>query len=944
MGLAPGVVIRPVQLKIPRMGVPLELMAAKMQTIQQAKTKFDNLAELTPQALQLEGDQKLLAKYNQYVDKLSKSVADAFASGDAKKASRMMSAAKSQLSREWKQGGVAYALKDRATAMSEGVNEIMTREIGDDYKEVNRTVDLYRFKKQTGDIGYDLESGQYNKIGKPIKTTHVDLVAKAKEYAESLGIDKTGYLDFVTAARQGLPAVAGLVHKEQVDIKKIEQQLDMYLNDPQVKGQLAIEQEYKNITNGRYEDTDKLTSDALSYLDADIDKLNTSKKDFDKRGIIQQKTDLARLGLYQDADFSATENDALTKAKDEYFKLLDKQKESLNETKSNIDDLDVANGVLFTYETQKRRAESFRNQFGISETISNLKWPDDLDNLSKSASDLKSVIMPSTVVPASTKTQDVKEKLATTLKDSEELFVNASAELMSFFNEEDVKSGLPNVSEIVDVSELPTAKTQDDKNLIIQRNLENISNLKKLINIADDLSIDEETKKQTLVSAFGVTNDKASELLAEYKDNNQKLKQIVQGFSTAYKDKMRIENAYNAYTKAAVGTFENYADNLEGLNDLKGIEYKNDTLSIGSTDIKISNEQEYKQFYSDIIELKRLIDLGEDIKNNPIAERLYNTVKTTEDVYIPGALVTGISYTKGVNEEVINKLVDNVYKELNIKFTPVEYMHAIEKPTAKVNVGLNTIHRDITNIVKGTVFDYATANQDKLLDLNNKNEEVEIRNIDLSKLGAMYIGFDFTGESFIQFDAPKVDGSTGKFKVSVPPNYLGDVSKGLLEELTYGYSLGEVTYDNLIIGLNNYSRISNKADDYAFAYTLDKTINTADHVKEPTNIAIEGTTISNGNGKTLLEQSGTLNQQQGNYKLQKVKSSGGWKYYITFTRPGENTDNALPNLQPKGNKFDVTDNYYYLDYETAQQQFLIYENQELFEANVVTEDTMEQLY
>ena len=942
MGLAPGVVIRPVQLKIPRMGVPLELMAAKMQTIQQAKTKFDNLAELTPQALQLEGDQKLLAKYNQYVDKLSKSVADAFASGDAKKASRMMSAAKSQLSREWKQGGVAYALKDRATAMSEGVNEIMTREIGDDYKEVNRTVDLYRFKKQTGDIGYDLESGQYNKIGKPIKTTHVDLIAKAKDYADALGIDKTGYLDFVTAARQGLPAVAGLVHKEQVDIKKIEQQLDMYLNDPQVKGQLAIEQEYKNITNGRYEDTDKLTSDAIAYLDADIDKLNTSKKDFDKRGIIQQKTDLARLGLYQDADFSATENDALTQAKDEYFKLLDKQKESLNETKSNIDDLDVANGVLFTYETQKRRAESFRNQFGISETISNLKWPDDLDNLSKSASDLKSVIMPSTVIPTNTKTEDAQQKLSIALKDSEELFVNASAELMSFFNEEDVKSGLPNVSEIVDVSELPTAKTQDDKNLIIQRNLENISNLKKLINIADDLSIDEETKKQTLVSAFGVTNDKAGELLAEYKDNNQKLKQIVQGFSTAYKDKMRIENAYNAYNQSAISTFENYADNLEALNDLNGFRYKDNELKIGDTTIEINNKQEYKQFYNDIIELKRLIDLGEDISNNPIKQKYFDIADTTS--VQSGNRNLYITSEKGITSTSVTKIVEDMYNALDIKFTPVEYMHAIEKPTAKVNVGLNTIHRDITNIVKGTVFDYATANQDKLLDLNNKNEEVEIRNIDLSKLGAMYIGFDFTGESFIQFDAPKVDGSTGKFKVSVPPNYLGDVSKGLLEELTYGYSLGEVTYDNLIIGLNNYSRISNKADDYAFAYTLDKTINTAEHVKEPTNIAIEGTTISNGNGKTLLEQSGTLNQQQGNYKLQKVKSSGGWKYYITFTRPGENTDNALPNLQPKGNKFDVTDNYYYLDYETAQQQFLIYENQELFEANVVTENTMEQLY
>jgi hypothetical protein len=942
MGLAPGVVIRPVQLKIPRMGVPLELMAVKMQAIQEAKNKFDTLSELTPQALQLEGDQKLLAKYNQYVDKLSKSVADAFASGDAKKASRMMSAAKSQLSREWKQGGVAYALKDRATAMSEGVNEIMTREIGDDYKEVNRTVDLYRFKKQTGDIGYDLESGQYNKIGKPIKTTHVDLIAKAKDYADALGIDKTGYLDFVTAARQGLPAVAGLVHKEQVDIKKIEQQLDMYLNDPQVKGQLAIEQEYKNITNGRYEDTDKLTSDAIAYLDADIDKLNTSKKDFDKRGIIQQKTDLARLGLYQDADFSATENDALTKAKDEYFKLLDKQKESLNETKSNIDDLDVANGVLFTYETQKRRAESFRNQFGISETISNLKWPDDLDNLSKSASDLKSVIMPSTVIPTNTKTEDAQQKLSIALKDSEELFVNASAELMSFFNEEDVKSGLPNVSEIVDVSELPTAKTQDDKNLIIQRNLENISNLKKLINIADDLSIDEETKKQTLVSAFGVTNDKAGELLAEYKDNNQKLKQIVQGFSTAYKDKMRIENAYNAYNQSAISTFENYADNLEALNDLNGFRYKDNELKIGDTTIEINNKQEYKQFYNDIIELKRLIDLGEDISNNPIKQKYFDIADTTS--VQSGNRNLYITSEKGITSTSVTKIVEDMYNALDIKFTPVEYMHAIEKPTAKVNVGLNTIHRDITNIVKGTVFDYATANQDKLLDLNNKNEEVEIRNIDLSKLGAMYIGFDFTGESFIQFDAPKVDGSTGKFKVSVPPNYLGDVSKGLLEELTYGYSLGEVTYDNLIIGLNNYSRISNKADDYAFAYTLDKTINTAEHVKEPTNIAIEGTTISNGNGKTLLEQSGTLNQQQGNYKLQKVKSSGGWKYYITFTRPGENTDNALPNLQPKGNKFDVTDNYYYLDYETAQQQFLIYENQELFEANVVTEDTMEQLY
>lgn len=956
MGLAPGVVIRPVKTTIPKMGLPFELLAAKMQNIQQTKDAFDALAELKPKALAMEGDQALLGKYNQYVEKIAGSVADAFASGDATKAQRMLSAAKTQLTREWKEGGVAFALKDRAEAMAKGMNEIAEREIGDDYKQMNKEVDLYRFKKGIQEIDYDLETGKYNRIGAAGMTTHVDLMAKADTYAKALGEDKRGYIDFIKAASGSRTNIMGLIHEEKVKDKKIQQQLQAYLSDPEVDAQLRLEQDWKNIRANRLDDPSKMISDASEYVNSEIDNLKNAVSDLEKMSITQQKYVLMQSGDYT-GDFTATDNQALKDAKASYKEKINSSVKQRNEyiEKLNENDLETASGILFSYETADKYSKSFKNRFGITETVSNIQWPRAIDSGSSSSSNIsKMVINPAVVGYTKTSSVDVFNKFKKNVEESEDAFRTATAAMHSYYT--DNKDNFKGLTQILDLEDRPAAKTEEDREANILRFYENNKKVTQVANIVNGDDADD-VKQQSIMSLFNVNAETADNIIKDFKGANTEITQLTNGFQLAYDDRAKAIMGQEAfYTNTTRGLLE-AINNGDELENIKYSTNDNGSLNLnikgslgGPNAITTIAKEDIEKTFSRLATL-----MGTDTNKLTDEDKkfLYNTFGS-------GAIDYNGQRTPYVNEMMrtnpekfaygsfFNRLKESISADLLSVYSPVNTEWAIDKPGTRVNVGLSLNYNEINGYLKNFT-QYSIDGDEENLD-TTKIKDAEGNEYDTAEVIAgiddeyYKIGVDQTGKPYLSFIS-KLEDAARSFKVAIPGNspLYENLRKNIDAEVFADYAING-NYNKLQAGLNNLARFSKYSDDLSTAYVLNENINNAKNL-EPANINFtEGDTTSTINepGYKLAEIEGSVamdgSEVKGDFGLHKVQVNNRWRYYVTFN------DEVQYMLQPTAgeggaNTFEATEQYYTTDFNQAQNQLMLYINNNKFQG-VQTEDEL----
>lgn len=953
MGLAPGVVIRPVKTTIPKMGLPFELLAAKMQNIQQTKDAFDTLAELKPKALAMEGDQALLGKYNQYVEKIAGSVADAFASGDATKAQRMLSAAKTQLTREWKEGGVAFALKDRAEAMAKGMNEIAEREIGDDYKQMNKEVDLYRFKKGIQEIDYDLETGKYNRIGAAGMTTHVDLMAKAETYAKALGEDKRGYIDFIKAASGSRTNIMGLIHEEKVKDKKIQQQLQAYLSDPEVDAQLRLEQDWKNIRANRLDDPSKMISDASEYVNSEIDNLKNAVSDLEKMSITQQKYVLMQSGDYT-GDFTATDNQALKDAKASYKEKINSSVKQRNEyiEKLNGNDVEMASGILFSYETADKYSKSFKNRFGITETVSNIQWPRAIDGGSNSVTTIKQIIDKAEVLPATTETQDVVSKIDESVNESEQNFIQATTELNGYFvaNKETFKG----LSEILDLEDKPTAKTEEDRQENIKRFIDNNKKITKIANVLDSNDSDD-VKKQSIMSLFTVGAETADNIIKDYTDNKREIKQRSDAFRISVTNRDKALNIRNRF-------YNNLSQNLKDAIDedktLKNIRYNKNAdgsldLQIGGSGLTAATvsipEEEIDYTVGKLVALSGKLKTGsallpedKDFLVKTFGNSMFQAKSGGGSTLLPGSSIND----KSDYDRIARMIGNAVEEDALLTYTPIDTEYVVDKPiSTKVNTGFSSMFNNLKAFVNnGYKTDYKTNDSTKLLDEEGNEHEIK----DITKYEDNYrIGIDITGEPYIGVTAI-VNEERRNFKLTLPTQtgIYEDVIKELEAEVFAGYTTSGNSTD-LNRGLDNLSRLSRYNEDLSTGFVLDsnykshKNLDTQElsFTKDGNNIVLNLPGEELVSIESQTQANGTV--VRGNYKIHKVSHNNAWRYYVTFNN--EVQDVLTKSVGPNGFTFEPNTEIepYTQSYDTALKQLLIYINADKFEnAETAEEETL----
>lgn len=927
MGLAPGVVIRPVKTTIPKMGLPFELLAGKMQNIQQTKDAFDALAELKPKALAMKGDQELLSKYNQYVEKIAGSVADAFASGDATKAQRMLSAAKTQLTREWKEGGVATALRSRAEAMANGINEIAKRELGDDYKEMNKKVDLYNFQQSIKDIDYDVETGSFSKIGSPTRTSYIDLEKKAEQYGDAIGIDKTGYLDFIKAASGDRTAVMGLVHTTKASEKKINQQLQAFKGDPEVQAQMALEHQYKNIITGRLDDPNKFKSDAVEYLEASIEDSKTVIKRLESLPITQQKYALMNLVGY-DGDFSTDDNAELKEAKEKYKQQVNERTEGYKQKLDKINGTDEtealkeANSTIYAFETADRVDKMFRVQFGVEETISNLKWPESLDTIGDAAKKAKEIVIQNaTETPSETSTLQSIDEMNAAIQETDEAFNKAVTEQNSYYI--DNKDNLQGFSTILDLEPRPAAKTEEDRESNILRFVENNEKITQTINILDSDDSDD-VKRQSLKSLYNIGDADVDNIIKEYEQYGTDIKNYSSAFGLALNSR---QEAYAHKDMIYSGTTENIVDDLLSGNTVEGASYSNGVLKLGNYKAENITPEQAETVIRDVIQAGLDIKAGKAI--NPV------TLETVQKLY--GKFIR----TEGDIERVIKNAAEDLFENTNKPFTPINFEYSISKPRTTTKEGLYTLYTSIKDNIKANVVDFETSLQGGLIDQNgdewvNNNQKQDLDKVLAAIDDESYsIGVSYTGEPYVKFTSV-IDEERKVFKVKMDAALRESFQREFVTEVFGGYQL-DGNLESLNRGLISLSRL--EGNNLSTAFVKDQ--NTSS-IKSGTEITlnVNGTDrTSNGiklkgleNTELMLEDGSTV---QGELQLYKMNTNNRWRYYITFN------DEALPYLTPKDGSFDDSGVYYNDNFDTAIRQLLLYKNSKAFaDVNVIDANTL----
>jgi len=957
MGLAPGVVIRPIQVKIPKMGLPLELIAGKMQQMQGIKDAFDEMSEMTPTALKLgKGDEDLLKRYNLYVNKLSESVANAFMSGNADKAMKTLVAAKSQLAREWKEGGVATALKDRSVAYQQQLQEYNKREVGKDYTDMHKTVDFYEWKNSIGDIKYDIETGSYTSIGAMGKTMATDIMAKAEQYEKATGIDKTAFVQLMST-KQGAVLGYGLNQQERASYDKIMQQANSFLNDPDVQRELSVRHKYNNIINQRADNPSKLISDASELINSDLKtykEQKTNLENFNKLSLEEK-----RKGIYRSSNISSGTGDELSIQEQEFENVrkqyLDKVNKAITELETTLKtvndttamDLAVktANKEIFSREVVEPVRNSFINRFGVKDNITNVKWFDDIkDDSGKKLSEEHANIIYSTPVPTTAeeaKFDIVKQKENTTklytdtvtdvitkLSDIEKVFTDTG----NSYAVGDFVLKLPNQG----VKELATntaATTTDEYNDKIRQQQVALGNLTEAMNIVENKTFTEEQKLQQIKDTYGVNDDNAKAIFDELTANSQTYNDVINSYNRANQEfeDIRIFNS-----RVIASNKENIKNSIiEGTNTTYRFNKDDKTLSLpnGYKILKIEN---LEQVVEDLFYAYELDNNGVNLSktDDPRIKRLNKNLYQQQELVttIPGGLnVRPEPLNVNITNDVVKSLVNN--SNFDNRITLASQKYAINKPSEKYTAGLSVRHKNFQDLaMSNSLFDYETTNQEKYTVSFGADEKEEI---DKTKLTVpanptIYVGIDEIGRAYLQYNVEDENKKQGTVKVRLDKQeHIDYVLYGLKEEMV-GYRVAaekgdSSAYTSLIGIVEDLSKIDKTfRSDINKSSILNNTIQSPVGLSEIELNTLEGTPITH-KGEAIVSPKTTMipvgeNFVEGKISLYKVFKNKS-PYYVIGFKTLDGKSYQLPALD---SKLDALSTNEYYDYDTALQQYLLY--------------------
>jgi len=232
MALARGTIIKPVEINLPVLQAPTELMYQAMIGMQSEKDMYSALASTTPKARTV--DEPWRQEYTKYVQDLSDSVAQAFASGNTEYAMKSLRKAKTNVQELWKPGGLAYALEEGAIAEATEIARIKEAHEKDPTGAGNMMFALKRFRQGQQPLNYDYETGQYNRVGQADLYRHVVIPAELQELAKATVPDLTEQ-DFVTGAW------IEKIKTKNVPPERLAGLFDAFIARPDVRSQLEVD-------------------------------------------------------------------------------------------------------------------------------------------------------------------------------------------------------------------------------------------------------------------------------------------------------------------------------------------------------------------------------------------------------------------------------------------------------------------------------------------------------------------------------------------------------------------------------------------------------------------------------------------------------------------------------------------------------------------------------
>lgn len=189
MALARNTIIRPIEMNLPVLQVPSELMFSQITGYQAEKDMYDAMSATVPKSRTV--DEPWRQEYQKYVQDLSENVSQAFASGNVDYAMKALRKAKTNVADLWKPGGLANALEEAAMTEASEIAKLQEAHKDDPTGAGNQLWAIKRFKQGQQALNYDYDTGKYNRVGQAEMYNYVDKEKILLDLAKAADPDMT---------------------------------------------------------------------------------------------------------------------------------------------------------------------------------------------------------------------------------------------------------------------------------------------------------------------------------------------------------------------------------------------------------------------------------------------------------------------------------------------------------------------------------------------------------------------------------------------------------------------------------------------------------------------------------------------------------------------------------------------------------------------------------
>jgi hypothetical protein len=984
MGLAPGVNIAKTTFKIPRIGMPIELMAAQIQQSQTLKDEYSDLISKVPKGNPLlPGTQELSNKLNDYFGAISNEVAKAIASGDGYKATNMLKAAKTQVSREFKQGGAAYALVETNKAIAESIKEYKEREVDNDkYTTAHKQYDYDMFLKRIKEnpFTYDAATGDYSSVPTIQKTPVYDVNKRLDDVAKSLknSPDADNVISQLRMAATGMVSDVFVIENiETIKDSRTKAALKSLFSDPALVQELKVRQYSTNKALGRIDEnynlTDEAKATAKEYLTRTYNDYKNYFKEYDKLSVPEKKAVLKARGEYKSNDGSDTVTADFTAADAKFRETLKQADNAYNEQVQAIDGENgnsVAEQVLQRYEANTDAENYFTSLFGIKRTTKNLPTPSSGGGGSSPTKLIANQVR-SINTPTGVNDQVVlnKEKTAEAIKAAREATDAGVADWVNTTQEIKFQYAVLQDMFISNLVDTPfTEDQQDERSEYISSVLDKQAKWYEALQFYQfNEALPNEDMVDKFATKYGLDTDEAAELVKVIKDNKIELEDSLIKHHNQIVAYQSAKNLSKIQRTAAIDEMMMEFEASDGEFDKNNYKYdpKKILLTVGGYEFNNINKEDAIDFLVNANRLQEMVDDGasvETILNSDefnsipaIKDNLYQYIsakKTAENTASrknPGAPVVIKASQGDITPSILHNYISNVLNgyssesDLQANYLPVTF------EARKQDYGVGKISQDGLGLIKsGNFRDVATLNTAEFKDYNT-NEPIAKGTLDLTNVKEFSIGASVDGKLYYEFSAEYGDKQFAKIRAEVPSKDVSNVTNALIEQSMINYNANK-DFGELTNSLKMLTAVEGYGYDIGLGQALSENIQKAQNSKLLTN---QGTvTIYNEEEDevtnydlqnaypvvqldnfvyTQKDNDGNVNSTMGKASIMLEKTgANSYKYRLVFENSAGQFN--LNPLIPDGVGFRSSQRDYFTNYSDAANALMIYKNMQFLEA------------